>query len=102
MDEIKERAEELWKKLPIISEGWIPMIEDALREWKAIDEDAMSAIVEEQVLRAIEKQKAIDDIRINNLLTFLEELEVHYRDLNQYDDGKPIRRVISYIKAMEK
>lgn len=30
-------------------------------EQKAIDEDAIHAIVEEQVLKAIEKQKAIDD-----------------------------------------
>lgn len=49
-----------------------------------------------------EKQKAIDDKRTKELLEYLEELEAHYRQLGQYDDGKPIRRVIEYIKSMEK
>lgn len=46
-------------------------------------------------------QEAIDNKRTEELLQYLEELEAHYRDLGQYDDGKPIRRVIEYIKAME-
>ena len=33
---------------------------DGATEQKAIDDDAMHAIVEEQVLKAVEKQKAID------------------------------------------
>lgn len=48
-----------------------------------------------------EEQKAIDNKRMDELLLYLEELEAHYRDLGQYDDGKPIRRVIEYIKSME-
>lgn len=37
MKTIKERARELWGKLPIIQEDYIPDIEDALKEQKAID-----------------------------------------------------------------
>lgn len=46
-------------------------------------------------------RKDIYDKRIEELLQYLEELEAHYHDLGQYDDGKPIRRVIEYIKTME-
>lgn len=48
------------------------------------------------------EQKAIDDKQTKELLQYLEELEAHYRELGQYDDGKPIRRVKEYIKSMEK
>lgn len=47
------------------------------------------------------EQKVIYDKRTEELLQYLEELEAHYRDLGQYDDGKPIRRVIEYIKSMK-
>lgn len=47
------------------------------------------------------EQKVIDDKRKDVLLHYLEELEAHYRDLGQYDDGKPIRRVIEYVKSFE-
>lgn len=47
-----------------------------------------------------EEQKAIDIKRKEELLQYLEELEAHYRGIGHYDDGKPIRRVIEYIKSM--
>lgn len=47
------------------------------------------------------EQEAIYNKRTEELFQYLEELEAHYRDLGQYDDGKPIRRVIEHIKETE-
>lgn len=43
-----------------IMNGYVAVYTKIATEQKAIDEDAIHAIVEEQVLKAIEKQKAID------------------------------------------
>lgn len=69
MKSIKERARELWGNLPVIQENYIAVIEKALEEQKAIDEDAINAVVEEQVLRAIEKQKTRTLNKVYNIIT---------------------------------
>lgn len=52
-------------------------------------------------IKGATEQEAIYKKRMEELLQYLEELEAHYRVLGHYDDGKPIRRVIEFIKTME-
>lgn len=58
-------------------------------------------LLQKAYIKGATEQKAIENKRKGELLEYLEELEAHYRKLEQYDDGKPIRRVIEYIKSME-
>lgn len=78
-------------------EGDIELLQT--RGW--LEREDIEDIVKNAYVQGATEQRAIDDKRIEELLQYLEELEVHYHDLGQYDDGKPIRRVIEYIKAME-
>lgn len=107
---IKERAEELYP----YPEGW---------EWNKNKKWAIDpyGAQREAYIQGATEQKAIDDEllkrthkgvidkaikedrkRTEELLQYLEELEAHYRDLRQYDDGRPIHRVIEYIKGLER
>lgn len=42
----------------------------------------------------------LQELRVEKaeFIEYLEELESHYRNLEEYDNGKPIRRVLAYIK----
>lgn len=72
-----------------------------IKKWDKHDCDALVALSRLRNVLEGTEQKAIENKRMEELLQYLEELEAHYRDLGQYDDGKPIRRVIAYIKSME-
>ena len=69
--------------------------EKGATEQKAIDEDAIHAIVEEQVLKAIEKQKAIDEANPSDAVIM--------RILNAigYEEESWIPIVRKNLKAME-
>lgn len=67
MATIEERAEAIYKGNTIEEDAY----KRGATEQKAIDEDAIHAIVEEQVLKAIEKQKAIDNKMFDQFLCSL-------------------------------
>lgn len=98
---------------------WYSKTKQMLKDMKSIEERAkeyadlcivgdcsglsglIHSVAEKAFFAGGHEQKVIDNKRTEELLQYLEELEAHYRDLGQYDDGKPIRRVIEYIKSME-
>lgn len=92
---IKERALKIYP-VRLVD---VPDIDEGCPSWIQEDENASARAY---YIKGASEQKAIDDKRTKELLQYLEELEAHYRKLGQYDDGKPIRRVIEYIKSLEK
>lgn len=73
-------------------------------EDEPIEVDFQEAVDGVNTIRPTREQKEQNSTHIDKqrekILQYLEELEVHYRNIGLYDDGKPIRRVIKYIETM--